>query len=223
MSDDEKLKLDLLREQYRIYRDETHKYLAHAAGSPAYLHAFILAELGAAYWGEHPSSKIYLLIPLTFISYLALLSLLYLYALVSANYSGLLEDRINIITKRGLADQFFIFESHYSTPKPFKKSAVTGCTFDGLSGFVNKLDLYDETRLNLILWFGMFLLPIAITAYAFSQLWVNTNNDPWLQYHHVAFWTLLTLTIAATFGFIIIFSYIPARRLIAWTNLQNHK
>lgn len=105
----EKTLLDHLSAQYRLYREEVRLFLGFAAASVPLLIFLFIGELNAA----KDDSRFIVFIPLTSLSYGALLGLMWIYATMAAHYSALLELKINTI----LGAQIFIFENIYVGPK----------------------------------------------------------------------------------------------------------
>jgi hypothetical protein len=103
---DVKLVVDQLAFQYGVYRDEVRTYIQLVCGSSSLLMLILLGVTTAA----HDKPELLILIPLSIISFAALLSAMATFMGIAACYSELLELKINF-----LLEQFpvFLFESDY--------------------------------------------------------------------------------------------------------------
>jgi hypothetical protein len=103
---DVKLVIDQLAFQYGVYRDEVRTYIQLVCGSSTLLVLILLGEVTAA----HDRPELLQLIPLSVISFAALLSAMSTFMGIAASYSELIELKINYILEQ---IPVFLFENHY--------------------------------------------------------------------------------------------------------------
>jgi hypothetical protein len=138
--DEIKLLLDRLEFQYRIYRGEVRAYLQIAAGSVSILILVLLGEVTAS--KDHP--ELLFLVPISILSYIALLTILWIFANIAATYSELLELEMNDLLRLPA----FQFENHYVGPKRGRSETLPFIVLYGLTG----------------------VMPVALCIYALSQV-----------------------------------------------------
>jgi hypothetical protein len=154
--------LDHLVSQYRLYREEIRMYLGYAAASVSILIFLFIGEINAS----KESPRLILLIPLTTLSYTALLGCFYSYSWIAAHYSELLELKINKL----LGSSEYVFENYYVGPKPHRGEEVP---FRGL-------------------WLLIMAMPVAFTGYGMMRLFHDPKIPAWL-FHGV--WIVLILSL----------------------------
>ena len=131
MSDNgEKFIIEQMSAQYKLYRDEVRGYLSFAAGSASLFVVLVVGEISIA--KDNP--RLLILIPLSALSYGAILAMFYSYAVTAARYSELLEFQLNDL----LGVPIFLFENRYVGPKPgrgeFLAFGVIWCCIGALPG-----------------------------------------------------------------------------------------
>ncbi|HEY2496852.1 MAG TPA: hypothetical protein VGK24_07270 [Candidatus Angelobacter sp.] len=116
---DIKLVVDQLTLQYGIYRDEVRTYIQLVCGSSTLLVIILFGEITAA----HDKPELLMLVPLSVISFAALLSAMSTFMGIAASYSELLELKINFVLGRF---PLFLFESNYRYLNPIahKRAAL---------------------------------------------------------------------------------------------------
>lgn len=103
---DVKLVVDQLAFQYGVYRDEVRTYIQLVCGSSSLLVLVLFGEMSAA----HDKPELLMLVPLSVISFAALLSAMSTFMGIAASYSELLELKINFVLEQS---PVFLFESDY--------------------------------------------------------------------------------------------------------------
>jgi len=110
-TDEKKELLEHLGAQYKIYRDDVRLFITTSAASIPLLAFLLFGELAAAR-GTNSDSRLYVLIPLSVAWYGSVLSLVQSFLSVAAEYSELIEQKMNLLLK----DETFNYESKYIFP-----------------------------------------------------------------------------------------------------------
>ena len=111
-AEERKVLLEHLGAQYKIYRDDVRLFITTSAASIPLLAFLLFGELAAAR-GTIPNAKLYVLIPVSVAWYGAVLSLIQSFLTVAAEYSELIEEKMNLLLKDGT----FSYESRYILPR----------------------------------------------------------------------------------------------------------
>jgi hypothetical protein len=180
-----KIALEHLQAQYRLYREEVRMYLGFAAASAPLLIFLFMNELSVA----KDNHDLIVLVPLTSLSYSALLGFLWTYGQFAALYSELIELKINVLLKPAL----YSFENDYVGPKPGKHELFPFgmlCLFIAampvlLTGYAMRRMMHDS---NIPCYLSCGILALVVIgfpciAWAVARLWrlKKKENDQLLE------------------------------------------